>query len=249
MLIGAPNQLPIIPVAEVWNSSTMPWSESAVSNEMKAMTNKQEQITPPQIAGKTTEAIASEYCSTTAEAIALFRKACERLFDINHWYEYTGESVMSSKFRLTDSEGNHVSRKPQHGDYIRIELPAPGLDSGDGYDWVRIESLHENEFDIETDSDFCAVRVRPAPNPTSDSDEIAHFYTDLASSTFTILRKGNEVIAKETGRNEIPNNEGNEETKDALRNTVVAETASRGLAWPQWKVLMKGLIKKEKHDD
>lgn len=213
------------------------------------MTKKHEHIAPPQIAGRTTGATASEECSNRTEAIALYRSACQRLFDVNHWYEHTGESVLSAKFQLTDPNGNPVDRKPQEGDFIRIDLPAPGLESGDGYDWVQIESLQESDTKFESDYDFCAIRVRPAPNPTDNSDETAHFYTELASSTFTVSREGNEVIAKETGRNEIPNNKDNEEVKDTVRNTFIAETASRGLAWPQWKVLMEGLLKQEKHEE
>lgn len=204
---------------------------------------RKDHIVPPHVSGRTTGATASKECASKAEAIALFKKARNRLFDINNWYGYTGESMVSAEFRLTDATGKLVDRKPQKGDYIRIDLPGPGANVGDGYDWVEIESIIESEKFEESDIEFCAVRARPAPNPTDQSEETAHFYTELASSTFKITRFGKEVIAEEIGRNEKANNAEISDLKDKVRNTVFAETASRGLAWPQWKVLMEGFLK------
>lgn len=212
------------------------------------MVKKSSKVAPPQIVGRTTGASASEKCATKSEAIALYNRARKRLLNINQWFKYTGESVVSGKFIHTDPQGEPVNRAPKEGDYIQIELPGVGPEAGDGFDWVKIEKLTESQEDETGEEQFCAIRVRPAPNPKDSSGETAHFYTQLATSTFQVSRVGNEVIAEEIGRNEVPNNEDNEETKDTIRNTIYAETASRGAAWPQWKVLMSGLIKTGNED-
>ncbi len=213
------------------------------------MTKKPKDIAPPQLFGKSTGASSSEKCATHAEAIALYNLARERLLHINGWYSYTGESVLSGKFQHTDENGRSVERAPKEGDFIRIELPGVGPESGDGFDWVQIERIAESQKDNSgEDSQFCAIRVRPAPNPATPSEETAHFFTELATSTFQVSRAGKVVIAEEIGRNEMPNNEDNDKTKDTIRNTIYAETASRGASWPQWKVLMSGFLTKDNGD-
>lgn len=198
------------------------------------------ELVPEQKKGNKTGATDETVTETKEEAVELFRKAKERYLDINNWHKYSGPA--SATFFLVDEKGNKVSRSPQRGDYIKIDLPGPGPTSGDGYDYVVIEAI-EDHTDAQADTESFSFRSRPAPKPGSNKDEIAHFYTDAASSTFLLVRKGNIVSAAEKGRNEVVNNK-DVGVIDKIRNTAVGESARHGMAYPQWKTLMKGILGK-----
>ncbi len=72
-------------------------------------------------------------------AHTLFLLACERLKNINNWNKYC--AVAMADTLLTDKNGVPARGEPQVGDYIRIDIPGPGTESGDGYDWVQIEEI------------------------------------------------------------------------------------------------------------
>ncbi|MFL5754432.1 MAG: hypothetical protein ACJ76F_13555 [Bacteroidia bacterium] len=123
---------------------------------------------------------------------------------------------------------------------MRISLPGPGNPEGDGYDWVRIEEF-ENKLNQLKDEEIFGFRVRPTANPRGLEKESAHFYTKTASSTFLIVRVADKVTVMEKGRNEKTNTEsGSLITR--LRNAAVAVGARLGLARPQWKMLIKGVL-------
>jgi len=195
-------------------------------------------IVPPQEKGRKTSAEAHRDCLSREGAVEVYQEARRRLLDINRWDEYAGAA--SATFRLTDLLGNEIDRSPEIGDLIRINLPGPGSVSGEGYDWVEIETYIET-IDSGRDTDLFAFRVRPAPMPGSGDEVPAHFYTEDATSTFLIQRAGNKVTAAEKGRNEVPNTDA-DSIRDKIRNTVVGASASIGLAFPQWKSLMEGLL-------
>ncbi|MCE3258768.1 MAG: hypothetical protein K0S12_409 [Bacteroidetes bacterium] len=196
-------------------------------------------LIPPQFLGAKTGATAKTDSDSRHEAILVFRSAQKKLLDINNWYYYAGET--GAKFTHTDAYGNKINNsKPEIGDLIRVELPAPGNKAGDGYDWVRIEAF-ESASDVLKDEEIFGFRVRPIKNPLDQQNEVAHFYTSTATSTFLLIRSSNKVIAMERARNEKPN------TKvfsffNKIRNYVIALAAMAGLSNPQWKLLMKGLI-------
>ena len=58
----------------------------------------------------------------------------DRLQNVNQWKEYAGN--ISADFRLVDKAGREVQRQAKKGDYFKIDIPGPGSQSGDGYDWV-----------------------------------------------------------------------------------------------------------------
>lgn len=205
------------------------------------MKKKADRIIPEQVIGKTTNASASVGCKSRNEAVSLFKLARSRLLDIDNWHAFSGNRMVSAVFKHTDENGESVKRLPTPGDYIRIDLPGPGPSVGDGYDWVRIESIDYAPAPDQAE-EYCTMRVRPATNPAGNSEDIAHFYTDTATSSFLLQRIDKTVIAEEQGKNEIPNNENNEKLIDKARNTMYAESASRGMAWPQWKMLMEGIL-------
>jgi hypothetical protein len=173
------------------------------------------------------------------DAVKLFEEVKQRLTSINNWKELCG--FASAEFTLTDANGNIVNKEPEKGDYIRIKLPAPGPPAGDGYDWVQIEKM-ENSTDEENDIQRFAFRVRPSDNPANNKSDTAHFYTDAATSSFVVERNGRNVTASVYGRNEVPNTSQTKGVINKARNAVVGITAIAGIAKPQWKSLVNGLL-------
>ena len=167
------------------------------------------------------------------EASEFFIKAAERLRDVNHWHQVAGKAT--ADFELTDRAGNPVQRNVQEGDHFKIDIPGPGPVTGDGYDWVQVEK-------IEQQQDELTIRVRPATNPNNSRQDVAHFFSDEATSCFMVKRAGNEVVAAVLGRNEKPNTAA-EKVVDKARNTAIAGGAITGFAKLQWKSLVKGLLK------
>lgn len=177
--------------------------------------------------------------SSTKEAKLLFNTAKQRLMTVSRWHEWCGDA--GAVFTLTDEFGNEVIRPVQLGDHFRIAIPGPANKSGEGYDWVQVEAIEDKTSDIE-DTEIFSLRVRPASNPREPGKEdVAHFFTGEASSTFTIRRDQHELIASVDGRNEKPNIEASGMV-DKIRNAAVAIGAIAGLNKPQWKCLVEGLF-------
>jgi hypothetical protein len=195
-------------------------------------------IVPKQVTGSRTGATSKLKTASAEAAEKLFTEAKTRLLDINNWYRFCGKK--GAEFCLTDARGNPLRQThPETGNLIRIRLPAPSNEKGDGYDWVRIEAW-ENSKDPAKDEETLGFRVRPVSNPADRSNESAHFYTREATSSFLVKRKGMTVYALERGRNEKPNPTGGLLNK--LRNTIVALAAMIGLSVPQWKLLTAALL-------
>ncbi|MET3114204.1 hypothetical protein AAKU52_001937 [Pedobacter sp. CG_S7] len=194
-----------------------------------------EQI-PQQKKGTEMNAVEKIELISETEAIRFFKIVKERLLDVNHWAEIAG--IGMSHFFLTDAGGNLVQRNATGGDLIKIDIPGPGTKIGTGYDWVEIEEIKEQIMD---GADILSMTVRPAVNPLTEEKDIAHFLTNQATSTFQVKRIGNAIYAEEHGRNEVPNT-ATENTLDNIRNTFVGWGAKIGLAYPQWKALVKGLL-------
>jgi len=202
------------------------------------MEHAEEQI-PEQFKGGATDY--SEECQyqNLTEAHQAFQKAAARLLNINEWYKYAGTG--SSGFCLTNNEGKPVNALAAVGMLFSIDLPAPGSNTGDGLEWVMIEQIDAKQ-DAEAAEEFVAMTVRPIPNPHKTGPATAHFYQDIATSTFAVKRIGNTVQAAVHGRNEVINN-NDVDLHDKVRNTLVAFGARFGLAGPQWKKLVIGLLK------
>ncbi|WP_343636270.1 hypothetical protein [Fluviicola sp.] len=201
----------------------------------------QKNIIPKQIVGGKTGATASVKTSSVEAAKVLFEEAKHRLFAINNWQKVCGGKGAS--FLLTDKHGNPLTQTtPEIGNLIKIKLPAPPNKQGDGYDWVRIETF-ENTTNPVNDEETVGFRVRPVSNPADHSGESAHFYTSDATSSFLVIRRGSRVYALERGRNEQPNPSGGFWNK--IRNILIALAAMLGLAVPQWKMLVNGIVGKK----
>jgi len=194
---------------------------------------------PKQLQGESSDIEDHVETSTPRQAHSTFVDASRRLLNINQWQELSGP--LSAVFHLTDEHGLEVDRVARAGDYLRINIPGPGTTTGEGYDWVRIESI-DGKPDPAGDHESLIVRVRPAPSPVNAEPDVAHFFDDAATSTFMIERYGLRVVASVHGRNELPN-KNVERTTDKLRNTVVANAATSGMAAYQWGLLTKGILK------
>jgi hypothetical protein len=171
------------------------------------------------------------------EAKRFYQQLKERLLHINAWHRFAG--TLSADFKLTDQNGNEVERKPQKGDFFKINIPAPGIQTGEGYDWVQIEEIVEDAEDVD---ECTSIRVRPASSPVNADPDVAHFYTDEATSNFIVKREGTKVTAGVYGRNEKPNVKEADSLLDKLRNAVVGTGGVTAFSKLQWKALVSGLL-------
>lgn len=194
---------------------------------------------PTQHEGKQLDIQSTRTLASISSSQSLFRTVKHRLQEPFEWHDIA--NVPASSFVLTDGEGKHLMRKMQKNDFIRIDIPGPGSSSGDGYDWVQVDEITEEEN--ENDELF-SITLRPSSNPGNDDHEIAHFFKSMATSTLLVKRKGLEVIAEYHGRNELINAD-TENLTDKIRNIVVGLTAKLGLSSSQWKRLLEGLMDSE----
>ncbi len=192
---------------------------------------------PSQETGSEMNAVEKATFDNTAGARQFYEIAKERLLNVNRWAEIS--ALPSSTFRLCDGSGAEADRLVKEGDYFKIDIPGPGTTSGDGFDWVKVEHLQEEEIN---GTEIISIRVRPAANPNTPDPDTAHFFKDTATSTFQVKRIGSEVFAEVHGRNEQPNTD-TEHLTDNVRNTLVGTSAKIGFSFPQWKGLVTGLVK------
>jgi len=171
------------------------------------------------------------------DAEELFVIAKDRLLNVSQWQQTAASA--SAEFQLTDKYGNELGRPAHSNDLIRIKIPAPGTDTGDGYDWVHIEAITYDDYPDQEYETF-AMRVRPTTNPKTSGDETAHFFSDAATSTFVIERRARHVIALYHGRNEIPNT--GPDLPDTARNVTVSLGAWLLGSDAQWMSLIKGFL-------
>jgi len=191
-------------------------------------------LVPPQLVGSQMDAVEERKLNTLIQAQDFFAAAEKRLLAVNEWGKLSG----LSDFKVFTPDGKEAMRSAQKGDFIRIDIPGPGPLSGDGFDWVMVEEIKSEHGG---DREMISMCVRPCPSPLNQDKEVAHFLKDHATSTFIIRRDRITVWAEEHGRNEQANvSDGN--LIDRARNLVVGFSAKLGLSYPQWKLLVKGLL-------
>jgi len=199
-------------------------------------------IVPDQQTGQQTNTEYAIVSESRENAQEIFKAAANRLLDVNHWEKLCGS--MSADFKLTDQDGNEIERHAEKGDHFKIDIPGPGGVEGGGYDWVLIEKIEER-IDCENDIESLAIRVRPASNPNTKGNEVAHFFNEQATSSFVVERRGVQVKAGVYGRNEKPN-AVIKNLVDKIRNAIIAVSAFAGISSSQWQNLSKGLLEGEK---
>ncbi|ADY51821.1 hypothetical protein Pedsa_1253 [Pseudopedobacter saltans DSM 12145] len=193
---------------------------------------------PGQYVGSETNAVEAIELPSEEEARDFFQIVRERFLNVNQWYEIA--QLPMSTFKLTNYLGKEVNRPVMEGDFFRIDIPGPGTEAGEGYDWVKIEELSEESSENE---ELLTLKARPSANPQNADSDTAHFYTEEAVSIFQIKRVGNKISAEEHGRNEVPNRK-TDNIIDNVRNSIVGWAAKAGFSYPQWKSLMKGFVKR-----
>jgi len=200
---------------------------------------------PQQIEGKALDCFKTVDFSSRDQADTLFKQAKAKLFDVNNWHQITG--TPSAVFVLMDNFGLPLDRLVRKGDYIRIDIPGPGLPSANGYDWVEVEDIRE-EQDEEMRS--VCITLRPCADPTGDSTDTAHFFKRIATSSIVLEQKDKRIFLHYAGRNEVVNTD-NASLLDNFRNFMVGLGAKMGASFPQWKALIEGLgnLKDRKQDD
>lgn len=193
-------------------------------------------IIPEQKEGKKLDCFESVDFESTMIADAAFDRACAHLARVNHWYELAG--IPATTFQLTDNSGHHIDRPLALHDYIRLNIPGPGLPSSSGYDWVNVVNITQ---DSTGEYKLYALTLKPCPNPQHpENKDTAHFFEGISSSTFLVEQRRNSVLIQYAGRNEIINVE-NHSIGDNIRNLFIGLAAKVGASYPQWKSLVKGL--------
>ncbi len=132
------------------------------------------EIIPRQKDGGKSDNTYSLTCFNKHEAINFFRKSANNLLDVNNWKNICNGIILAD-FKLCDELGKNVNRLAQRNDFFKIDIPVPGPVDGDGYDWVRIESISP-EGDKINDTDLISISLRPASCPLNDKQLIAFFY-------------------------------------------------------------------------
>lgn len=194
-------------------------------------------IIPENKTGEVINSVHTIELANNDEAKAFFNIVKQRLLDVNSWHKTAG--IFTSCFRLADKDGNEVNRIVTKGDYFKINIPGPGSIAGEGYDWVHVEDV---AVVSDTEVESVGIRVRPSSNPKTDSEEIAHFYSEDSTSNFTVTREGNKITAGIYDRNIKPNKDAN--LVDKTRDMVIGLGAIAAFSKFQWDKLTKGLLER-----
>jgi hypothetical protein len=195
------------------------------------------EIVPEQEEGAESNTVEKQAFQSPEEAAKAYAFVRSRLFQVNSWHDFAGAGT--AQFFLCDAAGEEVDREPVVGDHLKIDIPGPGSRTGDGFDWVQVEAIEETGEDGQR---VTAMRVRPATNPKNSREDVAHFFSDGATSNFIVRQEGLSVSAAVAGRNERPNT-GAEKLVDKARNAAVATGAISAFSKLQWSSLVKGFFK------
>jgi hypothetical protein len=198
---------------------------------------KKENLIPHQHTGVDSNTSCSIELATTAEAQEVFLHARDNLLHVNKWHDLSGPAT--AYFQLTDHTGKAADREVQPGDFFKIDIPGPG-NAQTGFDWVKVENVEEqltHSYHVWT-----AIVVRPASPPIPAIKRTAHFFSDQATSSFIVERKGTIVKVCVIGKNEKVN-EQSQGWIDTMRNTIIAFADMLGFNKPQWKSLVKGILR------
>lgn len=202
---------------------------------------EQSGIIPNHIDGKENDLQHTETFTTREEAAKCFVRAYKRMFNPKVWHKLCG--FMSAEVTLVNPEGETEHDLAELNDHYRIDLPGPGTQAGDGYDWVKVEAIEEHN-DPAAEYEWMGMRLRPTSNPQNNNEETAHFFQSTATSTFIIVREGNTVTASYHGRNEKANTDTSSAV-DNMRNAVVTSGAIAGFSEAQWSTLIKEFLQAE----
>jgi hypothetical protein len=185
--------------------------------------------------GSQIDATSAKEFTSADEAGNWFDVASNRLLNVNGWQQLTTDGL--AQFQLFDVYGAPVKSVASEGLLIRIDIPGPGTDVADGFDWVKIEEV--KKYDSQ-EVQSLAIRVRPTKAPASE-EVTAHFYSDDSTSTFTVTREGTTVTVAIYDRN-IETNKESVNVVDRIRNAVTSFAGQKVFSKVQWQTLADGLL-------
>src|SRR5690606_40219219 len=116
------------------------------------------------------------YLPSLEETTTFFKHIKRKLIDVNHWNEIT--KAPSATFTIVDASGHTIERPVKKHDYIRIDIPGPGLPSAKGYDWVHVEDITET---ANAEGADIILTLRPCADPTQEDTDTGHFFKLLAT--------------------------------------------------------------------
>jgi len=178
--------------------------------------------------GSENNAISFLLCNSEAEAFDRFRKLSQKLLQINNWKINSGKNP--TEFYIYQKE-NEKSAIVQLNDLVKIKMPAPRNNFGNGFDWVTVNQIQVTE---QKEIKAFLIKMKPHSCPENSSGSIAHFYTNEASNTFILAKKDKTLQLSIHGRNEKPNT-----IKmgffNVLRNLFVASGGIFGGSKIQWQ--------------
>lgn len=198
---------------------------------------------PKQHVGKSLDYNRQIICTSEDEAIGKFKQITKDLLNVNDWKSLA--HGISGEFKILNSDGAVVERGLVENDFIRIDIPGPGMPSAEGYDWVQVSKLIEEQ---DVGYEKLLLTIHPIPSPLNNLNDVAHFFKEYASSSFLIERRMNQISLHYAGRNEEINIE-NSKLLDNVRNIVVGLMAKLGASYPQWKAIIDGLADSSQNKD
>ncbi|RYD97126.1 MAG: hypothetical protein EOP54_11825 [Sphingobacteriales bacterium] len=199
-----------------------------------------EEKIPQQFEGKSFDYNKFVALASKEQAALFYERVKDHLLDINRWDKVA--ELPSATFTIKDAKGHTIDRLVQEGDHVQIDIPGPGLPSSKGYDWVEVVAIKETQ---SNEGVSIILTLRPAPDPTQDLTDTAHFFKQIASSSILLEQKDKNIYLHYAGRNEVINTD-NASLLDNLRNFMVGIGAKLGVSFPQWKALIDGLSNIEK---
>lgn len=195
---------------------------------------------PQQFEGKSLDYQKTVSLATKEQAELFYERVKARLLDVNRWDEMA--ELPSATFKVKDAAGRTITRPVREGDHVQIDIPGPGLPSAGGYDWVQVVNIRE----VRGNGGLSIIlTLRPAPDPTQDLTDTAHFFKQIATSSIVLEQHDKNVVLHYAGRNEVINTD-NSSILDNIRNFMVGIGAKLGASFPQWKALIDGLGNIEK---
>lgn len=196
-------------------------------------------LIPIQSKGKENNLQSVKTLTSLDEANALFQLAYQRINNPLRWHHLTG--IVVTRFLLPEDTSLNHEPLISEGNYLRIEIPGPGTATGNGFDWIKIDTV-VHDIDIERQKELFGMTFRACSNPEKNTDTTAHFFQSSSTSTFIIQRQQLTVTASYHGRNEIPNVH-TESLLGNIRNAFVAVGAAAGLSETMWGILVKSFLK------
>lgn len=197
-------------------------------------------LLPLKNSGSSNDSFAHRELDAEEAAENYFNEIKKRLLTVSKWSQFAGGE--SFVFELTDGEGRLKNDPPLLSDRIKIQLPGPKDDAGNGYDWVEVVRMEEGRHQ---DTNFFLIELSPCDCPYNLDEKTAHFYSENSTNTFVVAKQGRLVQVSIHGRNEAPNLD-HQTFIDKIRNFVVANTGIVAGSRIQWDIFTDNLMKE--HD-